>query len=403
MKRRGSEKLARLGSAIFAEVDEWKQAARQKGLAVIDLGIGSPDLPPSRTVVDALVAAVRDGGNYRYPTSEGMPEFRAKAAEWLKWRFGVDVDPSRELIALMGSQDGLAHLALALCDPGDIALVPNPGYPIYAAGLALAGVTPHFMPLRSDGGFLPELDRIPSEIANKAVFMLLSYPSNPLSAVADLAFFEEAVHFAKRHDLLIVHDLAYSELAFDGFRPPSMLQVPGAKEVALEFYSLSKSYNMAGCRIGFAAGHEGAVQALKQLKGNIDYGVFLAVQKAGIAALDDHMNGRSADAAEVYERRRDLFLEEMSRFGWPIPKPAATMFVWAPIPAGWTSRSISREMLLQTGVAVIPGDAFGSEGEGYVRIALVQPEEMLVEAARRIGRFLQEAEGETRDSLHQQR
>jgi len=391
MNIKGSRKLALLGSAIFAEVEEWKSEARRMGHTVIDLSIGSPDLAPPSAVVDALIAAASDAGNYRYPLSEGMPEFRGKAAEWLRWRYGAEVDPSRELIALMGSQDGLAHLALALCDPGDLALVPNPGYPIYAAGLAVAGVEPHFMPLRSDNGFLPRLDRIPAAAADKAVFMLLNYPSNPLSAVADLAFLEEAVHFARRHELFIVHDLAYGEMAFDGFRPPSILQVPGAKEVALEFHSLSKSFNMAGCRIGFAAGCEGAVQALRKLKGNIDFGVFQAVQRAGIAALEEHMNGRGPDVAGIYQRRRDRFLEEMRRAGWDIPKPAATMFVWAPIPPGWTSRGISREMLLQTGVAVIPGDAFGSEGEGYVRFALVQPEEALVEAAGRIGRFLKEA------------
>lgn len=391
MKRYGSKKLDQLGSAIFAEMEEWKEMARSSGRKIIDLGIGSPDLPPAPHVIRALREAAADGGNYRYPTSQGMLPFREKAAEWLRWRYGVDIDPSRELLTLMGSQDGLAHLALALCDPGDAALVPNPGYPIYAAGLALAGVQPHFLPLKSENGFLPRLDRVPREVADKAVFMLLNYPSNPLTAVADLAFFEEAVDFARRHELLIVHDLAYGEMAFDGFQPPSILQVPGAKDVAVEFHSLSKSFNMAGCRIGFVAGHEGAVQALKQLKSNIDYGVFSAVQLAGIAALEGAMSGGGSDVGQVYEQRRNRFVAEMRRQGWPMPAPAATMFVWAPVPAGWTSRQISREMLMHTGVAVIPGDAFGSEGEGYVRIALVQPEEVLDEAARRIGNFLREA------------
>jgi LL-diaminopimelate aminotransferase len=389
MKRLGSKRLEQLGSAIFAEVDEWKAEAKVCGREIIDLGIGSPDLSPSPGVIRALQQAVGDGDQYHYPSSEGSLAFRTKAAEWLSWRFGVKVNPVNEVLTLMGTQDGLAHLALALCDPGDVTLVPDPGYPIYAAGLALAGVQPYFMPLIKENHYLPKLDQIPQHIVHKAKFMLLNYPSNPLSAVADVTFFEELIRYGRQHDLLIVHDLAYSEMAFDGFRPPSILSIPGAMDIAVEFHSLSKSFNMAGCRIGFLAGRSDVVQALRRLKGNIDYGVFRAVQAAGIVALEEDMHTVGSSVAPVYERRRDIFLSELMRAGWDIPAPKATMFIWAPIPPGWTSRQISREILLDTGVVVIPGDAFGQEGEGFVRIALVQEEDRLLEAARRIGVFLQ--------------
>jgi LL-diaminopimelate aminotransferase len=385
----GSKRLTLLGSAIFAEVAGWKKAAREAGRDIIDLGIGSPDQPPTPNVIEALAAAVRRPGVYGYPSSEGSLAFRSKVAEWYRHRFGVALDPEREVLTLMGSQDGLAHLAMAVCDPGDLALVPDPGYPIYSASLALAGVEAVTMPLRAENGFLPQFEEIPQDIAKRAKFMLLNYPSNPVSAVADAAFFEKALDYCRRHDILLVHDLAYSEMAFDGFRPTSVLELEGAKEVAVEFHSLSKSFNMAGCRIAFLAGHEGAVRALRTLKSNIDYGVFDAVQAAGIAALEEDMSrGAHGWAGGIYERRRDVLIDGLAAHGWHIPRPKATMFVWARIPDGWTSRQISREILYSTGVVVIPGDAFGKEGEGYVRIALVQPEERLAEAADRIGAFL---------------
>lgn len=391
MNKYHSKRLAELGSAIFSEVGEWKREAEARGVDVIDLGIGSPDKPPSPRVMAVLAEAVADPSAYGYPTSEGSLRFRQTVARWYAHRFGVSLDPQREIVTLMGSQDGLAHLAMAVADPGDTALVPDPGYPIYAASLVLAGVTPAFVPLRAENGFLPRLDEIPERTAKEAKFILLNYPSNPLSAVATLDFFRELVDYAHKHDLLIVHDLAYSEMAFEGFRPPSILEVEGAKERAVEFHSLSKSFNLAGCRIAFMVGQPDAVHALRVLKSNIDYGVFKAVQKAGIAALEEDMLPGSRSVAAVYERRRDVVVDGLRQAGWDIPKPLATMFLWAPIPSGWTSRQISREILYSTGVVVIPGDAFGAEGEGYVRIALVQEEERLKEAVARIGRFLQSA------------
>ncbi|KPV56849.1 aminotransferase [Paenibacillus sp. A3] len=391
MKRWESKRLAELGSAIFSEMAAWKREVTARGVDVIDLGIGSPDRAPSARVMEALTRAVNDPGLYGYPTSEGSAQFRQTVARWYAHRFGVTLDPEDEIVTLMGSQDGLAHLAMAVTDPGDTVMVPDPGYPIYSASLVLAGVQPYHMPLRADNGFLPKLEDIPADVARQAKFMLLNYPSNPLSAVADLAFFERLVEYAREHELLLVHDLAYSEMSFDGFKPPSILEVKGAKDIAVEFHSLSKSFNMAGCRIAFMVGQRDAVRALRVLKSNIDYGVFLAVQQAGIAALEEDMMPGSRSVAALYERRRDIVIEGLNEAGWSIPKPKATMFIWAPIPEGWTSRQISREMLYSVGVVVIPGDAFGKEGEGYVRIALVQEEDRLQEAVRRIGQFLREA------------
>ncbi len=388
--------MSLLGSSIFAEVAAWKLEAAASGLDMIDLGIGSPDQPPTPAVRQALSAAALRTDMYAYPaTRSGLP-FRQQAAEWMKHRFGAQLDPAKEIVTLLGSQDGLAHLAMALCDPGDTALLPNPGYPIYAASLALAGVECVLMPLREENGFMPDLDAIPDEDWDRATFILLNYPNNPISAVADLAFFERLLDKARRHGVLVVHDLAYSEMGFDGCEPPSILQIPGAAEQAVEFHSLSKSFNMAGCRIGFLAGNEKVVGALRELKANIDYGVFDPVQEAGIAALQEAMsNSELTKAGKLYERRRDVFVEALRAEGWQVAAPKATMFVWAPLPAmlwsldrPWDSRLISQEMLKATGVVVVPGEAFGSEGEGYVRIALVESEERLKEAARRIGSFI---------------
>lgn len=385
-----SERSLQLGSAIFAELAQWKRQAQAEGKTIIDLGIGSPDLPPSERVIRALKEAVSDAGNYGYPGSAGLLEFREVAAEWCRHRFDIELDPESEVLTLIGSQDGLAHLALSICNPGDVAIVPDPGYPVYEAGLALAGVTPYRVPLREENGYLPDLEQIPVDIRQKAKFMLLNYPSNPLTVPADLSFFERWIDFARKYDIVAVHDLAYSELAFDGLKPPSILQIPGAKQVAVEFHSLSKSFNMAGCRIGFAIGRRDVLQALATVKSNIDYGVFLPIQRAGIEALKENMEqGGENRYARIYERRRDVFVDQLQQYGWQVEKPKATMFVWAKVPPGWASRQISREMLFHAGVVVVPGDAFGREGEGYVRIALVQDESVLIEAARRLGMTIQ--------------
>ncbi|CAH1221691.1 LL-diaminopimelate aminotransferase [Paenibacillus plantiphilus] len=390
-----ADRLNKLGSSIFAEVAEWLEAARKQGQDVIDLSIGSPDIPPSDAIRKALSEAVLREDAYGYPGSKGSAAFLQQAADWLLYRFGIAMDPSSEVLSLMGSQDGLGHLGLSLCNPGDVALVPDPGYPVYSAGLALAGIEPYYMPLRAENNFLPDFEDIPQEVWQRARFMLLNYPSNPVSAVADEVFYAKAIAAAKQHHVLIVHDLAYSEMAFDGYRPLSIFQIEGAIDVAVEFHSLSKSFNMAGCRIGFLIGNREAVGALRELKANIDYGVFLPIQEAGIVALQEDMKGNKGSVGPVYEKRRNVLLDALRDEGWDIAKPKATMFVWAPLPPmrwnlseKWNSRRISREMLTHAGVAVVPGDAFGAEGEGYVRIALVEDEQRLIEAARRIGHFI---------------
>ncbi|MFC5402748.1 aminotransferase class I/II-fold pyridoxal phosphate-dependent enzyme [Cohnella soli] len=386
-----SRRIDRLGSAIFAEVAGWKQTARDKGMAVINLDIGSPDLPPSESLRDVLSTASLRADVYRYPGTEGTAGFRAKVAEWFAFRFGVLLDSETEILSLMGTQDGLAHLPLAISDPGDAALLPDPGYPVYGAGLAVAGVEPIPLPLLAENGYLPDFEAIPQAVWDKIKFMILNYPSNPLSATADLGFFEKAVHTARKRGVLLVHDNAYSEMAFDGFRPPSVLEIPGAKDVAIEFHSMSKSYHLAGTRLGFAVGNREALASLRALKNNIDFGVFLGAQEAGIAALEADMR-ESKPIGALYERRRNAFVSALHDNGWNVAMPQATMFLWASVPEGWSSRAFSQALLSSTGVASIPGNAFGALGEGYVRLALVEPEEVLLDAAQRIGWFVREAE-----------
>lgn len=390
-----ADKLAHLGSSIFAEVNEWKHEALAAGRSIIDLSIGSPDQGPAHDIREVLGQEVLKEDNYTYPGTAGSVEFREQSAAWMSYRFGVQVNPDNEILSLMGSQDGLSHLAQAICNPGDVAIVPNPGYPIYTGALAIAGVTPWYLPLREEHGFIPQLDLIPDEIWAKATFILLSFPGNPIAVKADAAFFEKLISLAKKWDVLIVHDLAYSEMGFDGYKPMSILQLPDAIDIAVEFHSFSKSFNMAGCRIGFLAGNRDAVGALRDFKNNIDFGIFKPIQKAAVHALRQAMSstGEERGVASLYERRRDLLIASLAKAGWDVPKPEATMFLWARLPeafqdVSWNSRRFARELLLDTGVAVIPGDAFGSEGEGYVRIALVQEESDLEAAAKRIGDFI---------------
>jgi LL-diaminopimelate aminotransferase len=386
-----SERLDRLGSAIFAEVAGWKQEARGKGLSVIHLDIGSPDQPPQAQVREALASASLRSDTYRYPGTEGTIAFRQTVAKWFDHRFGVELDPQNEILSLMGTQDGLAHLPLAISNPGDAALLPDPGYPVYGAGLAVAGVEAIPLPLLAENGYLPDFEAIPQSVWDKIKFMILNYPSNPLSVTADLAFFERAVHAANKHGVLLVHDNAYSEMAFDGLKPPSVLEIPGASDIAIEFHSLSKSFHLAGTRLGFAVGNQEVLSSLRALKNNIDFGVFLGAQEAGIAALEMDINEPKPISA-IYERRRDLFVSALREQGWKVPSPQATMFLWATVPEGWSSRSFSQALLTSKGVASIPGNAFGERGEGFVRLALVEHEDLLLEAARRIGDFIRTAE-----------
>lgn len=382
-----SEKLGKLTTGIFMEVANKKQEIINQGIDVIDLSVGSPDLSPPAFVMETLVKYSKDPSKYGY-TLKGTAEFHHAVCYFYKNRYGVDLDPNKEVLQLMGSQDGLAHLATAIINPGDYVLVPDPGYPIYEASVALAGGNIYPMPLTAENKFLPQLNQIPLDILNKTKMMIISYPGNPVTALADESFFKKVIEFAKAYNILVVHDFAYSELIFDDHPQISFMSIPGAKEVGIEFNSLSKTFNMAGCRIGYVVGNTDVLHILGTLKSHIDYGTFYPILKAAEKALTADASILK-DQVKEYENRRDALLSGLEKGGWKVPKSAATMFVWAQIPDGWKSRDFAFELMEKAGVAVVPGDAFGKEGEGYVRMALVQPPERLALAAARIRTFLQ--------------
>ena len=383
-----SNKMRKLTTGIFTELANKKQDALNKGMDVIDLSVGSPDLPPPPFVVDTLVKYSQDTTKYGY-TLKGIDEFNEAVGTFYKKRYSVDLDPIGEVLQLMGSQDGLSHLATAIVNPGEYVLVPDPGYPIYEASVTLAGGLVYPMPLLEENQYLPKLDEIPQDILKKTKMMIISYPGNPVTAMANEAFFEEVVSFARKNNILVVHDFAYSELIFDRHPQISFMSVKGAKEVGVEFNSLSKTFNMAGCRVGYVVGNKEAINILASLKSHIDYGVFYPIQKAATAALTSDYTVLQEQVKE-YEKRRDLLITGLEHAGWKVAKSPATMFIWAKIPSGWTSRQFAFELIEKVGVAVVPGDAFGQQGEGYVRMALVQSPEKLAEAAKRIQRFLTE-------------
>ena len=381
-----SEKVKKMSASIFQEIANRKLKAIKAGKDVIDLSVGSPDFAPPEFVMETLVEFTKDPRTYGY-TLKGIPEFHEAVTYFYKERYSVHLDAASEVLQLMGSQDGLAHLASAFIDPGDYVLVPDPGYPIYEASVNIAGGVIYPMPLLAENRFLPNLEDIPLEVLKKTKMMIISYPGNPVTALADKSFFEEIVRFAKLHNILIVHDFAYSELIFDENPQISFMTVPGAKEVGIEFNSLSKTFNMAGCRIGYVVGNKQVINILASFKSHIDYGIFYPIQKAAVKALTSDFSFLK-DQARQYEIRRDALVEGLEKSGWQVAKSPATMFVWAKIPAGWKSREFAFELIDQAGVAVIPGDAFGTQGEGYVRIAMVQPHDRLSEAAERINQFL---------------
>jgi LL-diaminopimelate aminotransferase len=382
----GSEKVQKLTSSIFQEVANRKQEAIARGKEVIDLSVGSPDFPPPSFIVDTLVEYAKDPSKYGY-TLRGLTEFNEAVSYFYKERYSVNLDANTEVLQLMGSQDGLAHLAMAIINQGDYVLVPDPGYPIYEASVTIAGGEIFPMPLLEENNFLPKLEDIPLDVLQKTKMMIISYPGNPVTALADHSFFEEVVQFAKLHNILVVHDFAYSELIYDGNPKISFLSVPGAKEIGIEFNSLSKTFNMAGCRIGYVVGNQKAIEVLASFKSHIDYGIFYPIQKAAIKALTSDYAFLQEQVSQ-YEIRRDALISGLEKSGWQVTKSPATMFVWAKIPVGWNSREFAFELIDQAGVAVIPGDAFGKQGEGYVRIAMVQPPERLIEATERIHKFL---------------
>ncbi|NHM32513.1 aminotransferase class I/II-fold pyridoxal phosphate-dependent enzyme [Bacillus sp. C11] len=381
-----SAKMDLLTTGIFTELADRKQDCLKRGKDVIDLSVGSPDLGPSQLVMDTIAEYSRNPANYGY-TLKGTSEFNEAVRYFYKQRYHVEVNPRDEVLQLMGSQDGLSHLATAMVNPGEYVLVPDPGYPIYEASVTIAGGLIYPMPLLQENKFLPKLEDIPSEVLNKTKMMILSYPGNPVTALADEEFFEKVVEFAKLHQILVVHDFAYSEIIFDNNPQISFLSIEGAKEVGIEFNSLSKTFNMAGCRIGYVLGNAKAISILSSLKSHMDYGVFLPIQRAAEKALTSDFSVLD-EQVKLYEDRRNTLIAGLNKSGWKVQSSPATMFVWASIPSGWTSRQFAFELLEKAGVAVVPGDAFGKEGEGYVRMALVQPPHRLAEAADRIQLFL---------------
>ena len=368
---------------VFAHVAKLIAEKQAQGVDVINLGIGSPDLPTPSHIVKVLQEAAEDPKNHRYPSYTGLPQLRQAIADWYQRRFGVDLDPDREVVPLIGSKEGIAHLALAVVGPGDVALIPDPGYPTYEMGTILADAEPYPVPLLAENDFLPDLEAIPAEVLQRARILWLNYPNNPTGAIASLEFFEEVVVFARRHNLIIAHDNPYSDVTFDGYVAPSLLQVPGAKEVAVELHSLSKTYNMAGWRVGMAVGNAEVIDGLIRVKSNVDTGIFNPIQYAAIAALETDPSW-IAERNAIYQRRRDILVNGLRAAGLHAFEPKAALYVWARIPEGWKSQEFSLHVLDEAGVWLTPGTAYGASGEGYVRLSMCAPEERLQEAMERL-------------------
>jgi len=380
---RFAERVEQLPPYLFAEISRKIAEKRAQGADIITFAVGDPDMPTPSHIIDALVEAARDPANHRYPESEGMPELRRAIAGWYERRFGLSFDPDKEVLALIGSKEGIAHVPLCFIDPGDVALVPDPSYPVYSVATMFAGGECHFLPLREENDFLPDFAKVPAEVTERAKMLWLNYPNNPTGAVADLAFFEEAVAFAKRYDIAVCHDGPYSEIAFDGYRPVSFLQTPGARDVGIEFHSLSKTYNMTGWRVGMAVGNARMIDALRRVKSNLDSGIPQAIQRMAIAAL----TGPQECVAEhnaVYQRRRDRVVEALRSLGLRVRPPKASLYVWARVPEGFTSASFAERLLDDLAVVVTPGSGYGQQGEGYVRLSLTVADERLEEGLRRL-------------------
>ena len=377
-----AERIQKLPPYLFAEIDRLKRAVAARGVDLINLGIGDPDTPTPAHIVTRLREAAADPANHRYPDYEGLLAFRQAAAGWMARRYGVQADPVTEVVSLIGSKEGIANLAVAFVDPNDVVLVPDPGYPVYHIATSFNGGVTYRLPLRRENGFLPDLDAIPAEVARRAKLLWLNYPNNPTAAVAPRAFFADAIRFAERHNVIIAHDAPYAEIYF-GERPPSILEVPGGREVAIEFHSLSKTFNMTGWRIGFAVGHPELIAGLGKVKTNVDSGIFQAVQEAGIAALTGDPAVVEALRA-MYRERRDVLVAGLGRVGLPCDPPAGTFYVWVPVPHGTTAGALATRCLTEAGVVVTPGNGFGESGEGYIRLTLCSPSGRLREAVDRL-------------------
>lgn len=379
-----AQRLQNLPAYVFAELDRLKAEARAKGADLIDLGMGNPDPPTPAPIVAAMVAALKNPANHRYPSFDGLPEFKEAVQKWCQRRYQIELAKD-EIIPLIGSKEGLIHLAFAFINPGDVALVPSPAYPAHFNGTVLAGGVPAILHTGAENNFIPDLEKIDKDILMRAKIMFISYPTNPTAATAPIEFFEKAVAFAKKNNLILVHDFAYAEIYFNDHKPPSVLQVKGAKDVCVEFHSFSKTFSMAGWRAGFAVGNKQIIGSLSRIKTNLDYGLFMAVQRAGVAALnlpDEFL----IKTRKIYQKRRDLFVAGLEKLGWKIKKPEATMYLWIPVPQGFSSKDFSAHLLDKTEIVAAPGNAYGSSGEGYIRLALVESEERLQEALARMAK-----------------
>lgn len=378
-----TECLNHLAPYLFAQIDAKRDALVAQGVDVISLGIGDPDMPTPSHIVDALIKAAQNPANHQYPDYAGSLAYREACADWMRDRFGVTLDPKTEVLALIGSKEGIAHLHTAFVNPGDYVLAPSIGYPVYSGGATLQSANTYFMPMTAENGFLADFEQVPEDILKRAKIMFLGYPNNPTGAIATEEYFDKAIDFCIRHDLLLAHDNAYCEIGFDGYRAPSILERPRAMECCIEFFSLSKAYNMTGWRIGFAAGNPYAIEALGTVKNNLDSGQFGAIQDAAIVALRssqdciDEMNA-------IYMRRRDAIVEALQAIGLECNTPQATIYVWAKVPNGYTSAEFAEKLLEQAHVIVTPGSGYGPDGEGYIRISLTTPDDRLLEAVDRI-------------------
>lgn len=368
---------------LFAAIDKMKQEAIARGVDIINLGIGDPDLPTPIPIIESLANAAKDPKHHQYPSYEGMLSFRKAVAAWYKRRFNVTLEPANEVLTLIGSKEGIGHIHLAFVDPGDVVLVPSPGYPVYPVGTSFAGGASHIMPLTKANGFLPDLGSIPKEVAKKAKLMWLNSPNNPTSVIMTKEYFKRVVEFAQENHVIVCHDAAYSEVYYDGRRPASFMEVEGAKDVGVEFHSLSKTYNMTGWRIGFAVGNKEVLAGLGKVKSNLDSGCFEAVQEAGITALslDDSMTD---GLRKTYQDRRDTLIPGLKNLGLAVDPPPAAFYVWVTVPKGYTSTSFTAHLLEKAGIVTTPGNGFGAPGEGYIRMTLCTSKERLAEAVERI-------------------
>ncbi|MDA0988527.1 MAG: LL-diaminopimelate aminotransferase [Chloroflexi bacterium] len=378
-----ANRIEQLPPYLFVEISRKIAQKRAEGADVVTFAIGDPDIPTPSHILKRLHEASEDPPNHRYPESEGLPELRRAIAKWYAGRFGVTLDPDKEVLPLIGAKEGIGHAALCFIDPGDVALVPDPGYPVYSVGTMFAGGECHWMPLVEENQWLPDLKAIPSDVADRAKAMWINYPNNPTGAIAGEGFFEEVVAFAKRHDIAVLHDAPYTEVAYDGYRPMSFLQVPGAKDVAIEFHSLSKSYNMTGWRIGMAVGNAEMINALMRVKSNLDSGIPQAIQYAAIEALEGPQDCIQ-EHNRIYQRRRDRVVATLRQMGLEVAVPKASLYVWAKLPTGWKSGPFSSLLIEEKDIVVTPGAGYGKHGEGYIRLSLTIADEQLEKGLERL-------------------